>query len=263
MSDTVNTVRHETGNTKKPSRSRAWCFTLNNYTEEDIKFFASDTVDTVKYIFQEETGENGTPHLQGMLYFDNARTFDQMKQIHSKVHWEKTKCIKGSINYCCKQETRTGQVYYKGWIPPKEIKLISNFYPWQQKIIDLVNTEPDERTIEWFWEPEGCKGKTALTKYLLVKKPRVHFFSGGCAKDIAFQIINESWEPDVCIFNFPRTSEGAVSYNALEMLKDGIVQTGKYKGGRRIFNSPHVIVFANWQPNLKALSADRWRITRL
>lgn len=275
-SDTPNTPTHTAGNTKEPPceatkatkkscRSRAWCFTLNNYGEDDIKFFA-DTLNTSKYMFQEEVGETGgTPHLQGVVYFDNPRTFDQIKQLHSKAHWEATRCLKGSVNYCCKQETRApnGRVFYKGWEPPEELDIISNLYEWQQQIVDLLAEKPDKRTINWFWEPEGCKGKTELCKYILHKFPCVHYFTGGEAKDIAFQIINETWAPKVCIFDFPRTSEGRVSYNAMEAVKNGLVQSGKYKGGRKLFNSPHIIVMANWAPDLSALSEDRWKITRL
>lgn len=44
-------------------KCRNYCFTLNNYKEEDIeKLLKSD----VKYItFQKEVGDSGTPHLQG------------------------------------------------------------------------------------------------------------------------------------------------------------------------------------------------------
>ena len=38
----------------------------------------------------------------------------------------------------------------------------------------------------------------------------------------------------------------------------------KYETGVKIFNSPHIICFANFPPdNLEQLSADRWIITNL
>ncbi|AXH75570.1 MAG: putative viral replication protein [Cressdnaviricota sp.] len=267
--DTPDTVRHTAGNTTKAAvcsfltqRSRAWSFTLNNYTDDDIKFFC-DTLDTAKYMFQEETGEIGTPHLQGVIYFENARTGKQMKELHSKVHWEKTKCLKGSVNYCCKEETRTGKIYHKGWSPPEQLDIITNLYDWQQTIVDLLKTKPDKRTIHWFWEPVGNRGKTELCKYILTQFQHVQYFTGGEAKDIAFQIINETWTPKIVIFDFPRTSEGKVSYNSIESVKNGLVQSGKYKGGRKIFNAPHVIIMANWGPDTSRLSDDRWHIVHL
>ena len=101
-----------------------------------------------------------------------------------------------------------------------------------------------------------------MTKYILNKFPHTHYFSGGKANDIAFQLIKNKWDPDVCIFNFPRTSEGAV-YNAIEQLKDGLVFSSKYEGGVKMFNPPHVIIFANWLPDVKTLSEDRWNIVNI
>lgn len=264
MSDTPNTPRTGAGNTNKPLRSRSWFFTLNNFTPEDITFF-SDTLNTEKYAFQHEVGESGTHHLQGVVYFESARTFAQMKQLHSKAHWEKTLCLKGAIGYCCdiKKRAVPSDIWVKGWTLPKQLKLITDLYPWQQKIVDLVNTEADERIVYWFWEQKGNVGKTALQKYLLNKYPRTHFFSGGKANDIAFQVIKNKWEPELCIFNFPRTAEGAVSYNAIEQLKDGLVFSSKYEGGVKMFNSPHILIFANWLPDVTTLSADRWKIINL
>lgn len=90
------------------SKSRGWCLTINNFTEDDI-----EKIKLLKceYCFQEETGENGTPHLQGMLYFKNARDFKQIKKIFETAHIEKMKNKLASMKYCTKEETRTGKIY--------------------------------------------------------------------------------------------------------------------------------------------------------
>lgn len=264
LPDTADTAGHGAGNTKKLPRSRAWCFTLNNFTPEDVTFF-TDTLDTEKYMFQHEVGESGTPHLQGVVYFENARTFKQMKQLHTKAHWEITKCVKGSVNYCCDPSKRAvpQDIWCKGWTIPKPLRIISDLRPWQLEIAEIVKTEADDRTIHWYWETTGNVGKTALCKYLLSKYPHTHFFSGGKSNDIAFQIIKNKWVPDICVFDLPRSCEGKVSYNAMEQLKNGLVFSSKYEGGTKMFNPPHVIVFANWVPDTAQLSADRWRIVNI
>lgn len=91
------------------TRSRNWCFTLNNYDDEDLKLFQE--IPKSKFTFQQETGENGTPHLQGLLMFDNARTLKSMKKIHPRAHWEVCRNIKASQLYCSKKETRTGETF--------------------------------------------------------------------------------------------------------------------------------------------------------
>ena len=93
--DTPDTSNSAQGNTKilarnthANTRSRSWFFTLNNFERGDIQFL-TDTLDTEKYAFQHEIGDSGTPHLQGVVYFANARDFNSMKALHNKIHWEK------------------------------------------------------------------------------------------------------------------------------------------------------------------------------
>ena len=50
------------------NRSRGWCFTLNNYNEEE-EVRALALPEEVSYgVVGKEVGESGTPHFQGYLY---------------------------------------------------------------------------------------------------------------------------------------------------------------------------------------------------
>lgn len=100
------------------ARNRNWVFTLNNYTPQDIDKFKS--IRNCKFTFQEETGENGTPHLQGLLIFKNARTLQSLKKLHPKAHWEICKSVKASQLYCTKEDTRTGEIFSN--MDPPEMK---------------------------------------------------------------------------------------------------------------------------------------------
>lgn len=51
---------------RKGERVRRICFTLNNYTEEEENSLKEFARTTDWMIFGHETGENGTPHLQGI-----------------------------------------------------------------------------------------------------------------------------------------------------------------------------------------------------
>lgn len=107
------------GNTKIPdsARTRNYCFTLNNYKDTDIAILQA-----VKgqYVFQEETGQEGTKHLQGVLMFDSAKTFSSVKKLIPKAHIEKCKDLAASIAYCSKDETRTGLVYKSAQLHSKK-----------------------------------------------------------------------------------------------------------------------------------------------
>ena len=48
-----------------------------------------------------EVGESGTPHLQGFVYFKNARV---MPKWNKRIHWERAKHIAKAIEYCHKED---------------------------------------------------------------------------------------------------------------------------------------------------------------
>ena len=89
-------------------RIRNWFLTINNYTQEDIDIIISINCN---YVFQEEQGESGTKHLQCVLMFKNARTFTSIKKLLPRAHIEICKNVNDSIRYCCKSETRIGEIY--------------------------------------------------------------------------------------------------------------------------------------------------------
>ena len=53
---------------KAISEARNWCFTLDNYTDDEIKQLKNDIpILCAKFVVGIETGENNTPHLQGYI----------------------------------------------------------------------------------------------------------------------------------------------------------------------------------------------------
>lgn len=101
------------GNTNIPIpdvRARNWCLTINNYSKEEVNDLKN--LKKCKVYFQEEIGtENGTPHLQITLSFENARTFSSVKKTFPRARIQKCKDLKASIKYCTKEETRNGETY--------------------------------------------------------------------------------------------------------------------------------------------------------
>jgi len=92
--------------TQASGQGRRWCFTLNNYTEEDctrIDGVLSDAA-VVKYaIYGREVGESGTPHLQGFISFTGVKRFNAVKNlIGGNPHIELARHEMKSANYCRK-----------------------------------------------------------------------------------------------------------------------------------------------------------------
>lgn len=87
--------------------SKNWCFTLNNYSEDDISRL-NDIVATdkrVKYlIYGKEVGEAGTPHLQGFVTLVKRSSLVQVKNIiGNNPHVEVARNVNASISYCKKE----------------------------------------------------------------------------------------------------------------------------------------------------------------
>lgn len=248
--------------TRNNIRGRTWCFTLNNYLEEDIDTITQEFDCAKKYRIQEEVGEDGTPHLQGFVEFNDAKSFLKMKKICAKAHWEKARNKKAAYNYCKKKETAIG----RSWQKPKEvISKMKEPREWQKEVLHLLTKEPDDRTINWYWEPKGNTGKTTLAKHLCLTRDDTIYVSGKSA-DVKYGINimkQEDKEIGVVIWDVPRSMEDYLNYEAIESVKNGIFFNTKYESGMCIFNSPHVIVLANFEPELDNLSEDRWKVTRI
>ncbi|AIF76253.1 Rep [Circovirus cia] len=59
-----------------------WCFTLNNWTEEEYGLIESTLRSSVKYaIIGKEVGESGTPHLQGFANFKKKLRLSTLKKL--------------------------------------------------------------------------------------------------------------------------------------------------------------------------------------
>lgn len=243
--------------TKQESPCSNWCFTLNNWTEEEYSYLVSYLSSNSSYIIGKEIGEEGTPHLQGWFCLHKKKRFTGIKKIFTRWHVEKMKGTRyDNLIYCSKQGDYVANVYV-----PKPLKVLAtkDLYEWQREIIEIIRGPPDDRSIFWFWETVGNVGKSTFTKYLC------HHFHGipveGKKNDILY--CAACYESDLYIFDFERTMEDFISYGAIEKIKNGCFMCSKYESKPIIRNSPHVIIFANFEPNYDALSADRWVVKKL
>lgn len=220
-------------------------------------------------MFQEEIGEGGTPHLQGYVHYKNAVALSTIKAWNLRLHLEQARSVVNSVAYCSDKAKRKpgGRLWTHGFQVPSEssveILAIPDMYTWQQELAEELKGDPDSRRILWYYDQAGGSGKTEMAKYILATFPAALFLSGGAFKDISYLIVKAKKDPTHIIVNLPRTSEGKVSYASLEAAKDGLVQTGKYEGGHRMYPHPHVIVMANFLPDFGALSQDRWMVRTL
>lgn len=257
----------------KDTKARGWVFTLNNWTPEEYdKLLAQLSLRNAEYIIGKEVAPNtGTPHLQGALYFKNAVHFSAIKELMPRAHIEKMMgSKKQNMKYCGK----SGDFVSTMKIEVNMVEVLHNeakkeydgvvWKPWQNEILELLKTKPDSRTINWYWESKGNSGKSFLCKYIDLMEDAI--IAQGKTADILNQLlmhVKAGKRPNIVIVDIPREKLDFTLYSTLEMLKNGHVYSGKYEGGKLIFPHPHVIVFANDQPHMERLSADRWRIVEI
>lgn len=86
------------------SRAKHWCFTLNNYTDEDeARLVGLEDSDIVAYLcIGKEVGEQGTPHFQGFISFKQKQAFRDVIGIIGQCHLTVARKIPQAIAYCKK-----------------------------------------------------------------------------------------------------------------------------------------------------------------
>lgn len=208
-----------------------------------------------KFTFQKERGEGGFEHWQIEVSLRHKEYFQTFKNIlgFNKAHIEATQDYFAAKNYCSKKESRIEGPYNEKSV---FLNTIEDLYPWQQDMTRRCLEEPDDRKIVWIYNPEGNAGKTQWAKYMAIKH-NATVLNNGAFKDLAQAIPDD---PKIVIFNIPRSVEEAVNYGAIECIKDGIIFSAKYESRTKIFNSPHVIILANFHPRVEEMTIDRWEI---
>ncbi len=236
-------------------------FTYNNYDPNEIEAIVTVLKQfAYKGKIQTEIGDNGTPHLQGMIWCFKPHRDTEFK-LPKQIHWEKLKDTDNERDYCAKDETHDG-VFRTEWGFPKPLKILKkeDFYDWQIQMDNCLSYEPDDRTIYWVYSQNGGMGKSTFCKYL------AHTYNAViCGKGNYSDIINIMFNANMdntnlVVFDLPRNNGNKVSYSALEAIKNGMICNTKYETGNKLFNPPHILIFANDEPVWEAMSRDRFKV---
>lgn len=246
------------------TRSRAWCFTLNNYTDVDEKTI--DEIECQYFIYGKEIAPTTkTPHLQGYIYFTNAITFNSIKKkLPNKCHIEKSKgSPQDNVKYCSKE----GNTVVKGKQPIQgerkdlneirdeiingktvdEIALEDPMIYHQygrtlEKLEDITQRSKfrtEMTTCEWITGPTGCgKSHKAFTNF----NPDTHYVLNTDDKGW--------WEgykgQDTVIIN---DFKGEIRYGQLLQLIDKWPYSVPRRGRQPVpFVSKHIIITSIMQP---------------
>lgn len=128
---------------------------------------------------------------------------------------------------------------------------------WQNELNIYLKERPSERRVIWFTDVIGNTGKTWMSRYLLATlRENCIRLENSKSDNIKYAYNGER----VVIFDFSRSQADHVNYEVIESVKNGIMFSGKYESCSKTFDIPHVVIFANFEPDLTKLSADRWDV---
>lgn len=169
-----------------PARSLGWCFTLNNYTPEDLDLLLA--LDCCYIILGEEVAPTtGTPHLQGFVQFAKpGKTLTAVRKLAAHAHWTATKgSIDQNVAYCSKDgkfqergirplsQKRKGDANLERWnvaltaakenrISDIDADIQIRYHSSLLKIASAHQMPPAALTVscdavnEWIFGPPGC-----------------------------------------------------------------------------------------------------------
>lgn len=96
-------------------RVRQYCFTLNNYVDDDLSRIRGLITESTYGIVGKEIGDSGTPHLQGYIVFPKKTTFEVAKQLlGSRCHLEPSRGTPEEASEYCRKD---GDYFEHGILP--------------------------------------------------------------------------------------------------------------------------------------------------
>lgn len=288
-----------------PQIARNWCFTLNNYTEDEIQQIESLHPTSASYLcFGKETGKEGTPHLQGYVQLSTKKTLASVKKLIPRAHLEVAKgspaqnklycskegdfreygseTCKGTRNdlESAKEAIRSGATLKQlreehSEVMAKYPRFVRDYMAdqkdepeipnhallkWQEELYQGLKQEPDDRRIFFIVDHDGNKGKTWFIKYYMKLNEKSQVLAMGKQADMAYAL-----DPDIRVLfiNCTRTQAEFMNYSFLEAVKDGLVFSSKYESRLVKLTKVHVVVMMNTQPDMNALSKDRYVVVNI
>lgn len=232
--------------------AKNWCFTLNNYTSEEEQLVQQ--IDCRYLIYGREVGQQLTPHLQGTIVMNSVQRLSGMKKLIPRAHWEQTKALQQSIEYCKKEENTfekgekpmtKSEAAKKGiaerWelakqgrfeeLPPENIKTYQFIYR-----MSMPKQDRPELLNEWRWGPSGCGKSSSVRKEYgssLYIKDTSKWWDGYAGEET---VLIDDWDP--------KTTEFLSRY--LKIWSDHYVFKAETKGGSMDIRPQRFIVTSQY-----------------
>lgn len=253
------------------SRSRDFRFVLNNYSADEENQLKE--LEGVRYmVFGHEIAPTtGTPHLQGYVYFNSARSFASMKKINKRIDWRtcdaspednRGYCVKDGVDIfekgeCPMSQKAKGDCNKRRWAEILQLSESGNWeklkedYPHEYctnlaKLKLVHNNRSKElevldHTVKphfWYYGPPGS-GKSLRARReapgAYIKDPKTKWWNGYDLED------------DVIIDDFDKyqVAQGGDMKRWLDIYPF----QAEFKGDQSMIRPKRLIITSNYHPN--------------
>jgi len=132
-----------------------------------------------------------------------------------------------------------------------------DLYGWQSELRHRLSGGADDRTVEFIVDTGGNKGKSWFVRFMLTKQPDdVQALSVGKRDDLAYAI---DASKSIFLFDVPRGCMEYFQYPVLEQLKNQVIFSTKYQSQTKLLPTKvHVVVLCNEEPDMNAMTEDRY-----
>lgn len=243
--------------------------TQNNPTKGSLKFLSEfyETYDGKRYTVGIEKGRRGTKHAQIRIEFSGNPEiefigFDEkkVKVDHffeacrmNKAHCEKSENwsdYEGKDGFYITNND-TSEVRNQRFGKPTQL---------QQAVLNVLRNNNDRQVTVWY-DAKGNSGKSWLTGHLWEKSQAHYVRLVGSAesmiKDVASKMTKQ--RRPIVVIDIPRAKEwNDEIYEAIEVIKDGLIDDPRYQANALNIRGTKVLVMTNRNPRLTKLSEDRW-----
>lgn len=247
-------------------KSLSYCFTINNWTDADVKELKvlEDNPRTRYLIVGREVGEEGTPHIQGYVYFHNQTVFSTVKKWLSRAHIEVARgSVEANVEYCSKDgdfyefgdkpltQKRKGEKGAEYWAANKKLakegkldevdpKLFLTHYRTLKTIVaDHKSMPSDNDVLDNYW----YYGPTKTGKSLKARSDNPGAF---------LKLPNKWWcdykGEDVVIIDDFDKSHACLGYH-LKIWGDHYAFPAEVKGSKINLRPKSIIITSNWHPS--------------
>lgn len=138
------------------------------------------------------------------------------------------------------------------------------FHPWQHDLyLFLLENQPHPRKIKFYVDEKGGHGKSWFVRYFYCEHVTETLVLSNGKHDRLYHCYSGQ---KYVLFDFTRSTDPEndhLPYAVIENIKNGYKPPGMYGTPPAFFDIPHVVIFTNQFPNMKALSDDRYEIINL